>query len=77
MPLLLCSFKWCRETVQALCLSDVRCDEEKEKLCNSFHEALLFGKGKALTVLAHKLARAVYSIWKKDTVFDQEKFLAT
>jgi Transposase IS116/IS110/IS902 family len=34
------------------------------------------GKGKALTVLAHKLARAVYYIWKKDTVFDQEKFLA-
>ena len=34
------------------------------------------GKGKALTVLAHKLARAVYYIWKKDKVFDQEKFLA-
>ncbi len=34
------------------------------------------GKGKALTVLAHKLARAVYYIWRKDTVFDQEKFLA-
>ena len=32
-------------------------------------------KGKALTVLAHKLARAVYHIWKHDTVFDQEKFL--
>ncbi len=31
---------------------------------------------KALTVLAHKLARAVYYIWKKDQVFDQEKFLA-
>lgn len=35
------------------------------------------GKGKALTVLAHKLARAVYHIWKHDQVFDQEKFLAT
>jgi transposase len=35
------------------------------------------GKGKALTVLAHKLARAVYYIWKRDEVFDQEKFLAT
>ena len=33
------------------------------------------GKGKALTVLAHKLARAAYHIWKKDTVFDEEKFL--
>jgi len=35
------------------------------------------GKGKALTVLAHKLARAVYHIWKHDQVFNQEKFLAT
>ncbi len=35
------------------------------------------GKGKALTVLAHKIARAVYYIWKTDTVFNQEKFLAT
>jgi transposase len=35
------------------------------------------GKGKALTVLAHKLARAVYYIWKRDEVFDQQKFLAT
>jgi transposase len=33
------------------------------------------GKGKALTVLAHKLARAVYYMWKRDTVFDLEKFL--
>jgi transposase len=35
------------------------------------------GKGKALTVLAHKLARAVYHIWKHDQVFNQEKFLST
>jgi len=35
------------------------------------------GKGKALTVLTHKLARAVYHLWKHDQVFDQEKFLAT
>lgn len=33
------------------------------------------GKGKALTVLAHKLARAVYYMWRRDTVFDLEKFL--
>lgn len=32
------------------------------------------GKGKALTVLAHKLARAVYYIWKRDTMFDLDKF---
>ena len=33
------------------------------------------GKGKALTVLAHKLARAVYYMWKRDTAFDLDKFL--
>jgi transposase len=33
------------------------------------------GKGKALTVLAHKLARAVYYMLRRDTVFDMDKFL--
>jgi transposase len=32
------------------------------------------GKGKALTVLAHKLARAVYYMWKRDSAFDLDKF---
>ena len=43
----------------------------------AYYERLVrkHGKGKALTVLAHKLARAVYHIWKHDQVFDQEKFL--
>ena len=43
-----------------------------------FYDRLVMkhGKGKALTVLAHKLARAVYYIWNNNTVFDQEKFLA-
>ena len=45
----------------------------------AYYERLVHkhGKGKALTVLAHKLARAVYHIWKHDQVFDQEKFLTT
>jgi transposase len=34
------------------------------------------GKGKALTVLAHKLARAVYYMWKRDTAFDLDKFFS-
>jgi len=44
----------------------------------AYYERLVrkHGKGKALTVLAHKLARAVYYIWKRDQVFDQEKCLA-
>jgi transposase len=33
------------------------------------------GQGKALTVLAHKLARAVYDMLKRQTVFDLEMFL--
>ena len=35
------------------------------------------GKGKALTVLAHKLARAVYYMWKREVVFDLATFLQT
>jgi hypothetical protein len=33
------------------------------------------GKGKALTVLAHKLARAVYCMLKRHTAFEMDKFL--
>jgi transposase len=33
------------------------------------------GKGKALTLLAHKLARAVYYMLKRTTAFDMETFL--
>jgi hypothetical protein len=32
-------------------------------------------KGKALSLLAHQLARAVYSMLKRHTAFDREKFL--
>jgi hypothetical protein len=32
------------------------------------------GKGKALTGLAHKLARAVYDMLKRDTAVDLDKF---
>jgi transposase len=33
------------------------------------------GKGKALTVFAHTLARAVYDMLTRDTAFDMQKFL--
>jgi transposase len=33
------------------------------------------GKGKALTILAHKLARAVYDMLKRHTAFEMRKFL--
>jgi transposase len=32
------------------------------------------GKGKALTVLAHKVARAIYCMLKQETAFDLDKF---
>jgi transposase len=39
--------------------------------------ATTHGKGKALSILAHKLARAVYFMLKHHVAFDQAKFLAT
>jgi transposase len=41
----------------------------RDKLANKH------GKGKSLTILAHKLARAVYYMLKNKVAFDQEKFL--
>ncbi len=42
-----------------------------------YHEQLKqkHGKGKALTILAHKLARAVYYMLKRETAFDMKLFL--
>jgi hypothetical protein len=34
------------------------------------------GKGKALSILAHKIGRAVFYILARKTVFSREKFLA-
>ena len=34
------------------------------------------GKGKALSILAHKIGRAVYYMLARGTVFSMEKFLA-
>jgi transposase len=35
------------------------------------------GKGKALSILAHKLGRAVYYMLQRDKAFDVNKFFAT
>jgi transposase len=35
------------------------------------------GKGKALTVLAHKLARAIYFMLRREKAFDIDKFLSS
>ena len=34
------------------------------------------GKGQALSILAHKIGRAVYDMLSRSTVFSMEKFLA-
>ena len=34
------------------------------------------GKGKALSILAHKIGRAVFYMLSRETVFSMEKFLA-
>jgi hypothetical protein len=34
-------------------------------------------KAKAMTLLAHKLGRAVYFMLKREKLFDQDRFLAT
>jgi transposase len=39
--------------------------------------AKIHGKGKALSILAHKLARAIYYMLKNSVPFDRDKFLAT
>jgi transposase len=36
-----------------------------------------FGKGKALSILAHKLGRAVYFMLRRGQAFDAQRFLAT
>ena len=37
----------------------------------------IHGKGKALSILAHKLARAVFHMLKNNKPFDRDKFFAT
>ena len=39
--------------------------------------AKIHGKGKALAILSHKLARAIYYMLKNNVPFDRDKFLAT
>jgi hypothetical protein len=36
-----------------------------------------FGKAKALSVLAHRIGRAVYFMLRRGKAFDAERFLAT
>ena len=44
---------------------------------HKYHQRLQrkFGKGKALSILAHKIGRAVYFMLKRNQAFDPERFL--
>jgi transposase len=53
----------------------VRHSADGKKLLNRLEKR--FGKGKALSILAHRLGRAVYFMLRRGKAFDRERFLAT
>jgi transposase len=62
--------KWAFSEAGVLCLRNNPAGQKYLARLEKKH-----GKGKALTILAPKLARAVYSRLKRETVFDLDKFL--
>ena len=62
-----------------VCILDATGQVLVHRNVKSTPEALLekkHGKGKALSILAHKIGRAVYYMLSRGTVFSMEKFLA-
>jgi len=53
----------------------MRFNEPAKKLVENL--AKIHGKGKAISILAHKLGRAIYYMLKNNVPFNLEKFLAT
>jgi transposase len=64
------SLKWAFSEAAVLCLRNNPAGQKYLTRLERKH-----GKGKALTILAHKLARAMYYLLKRDTAFDWDKFL--
>jgi transposase len=62
--------KWAFSEAAALCLRNNPAGQKYLARLEKKHD-----KGKALTILAHKLARAVYDMLKRQTAFDMAKFL--
>jgi transposase len=62
--------KWAFSEAAVLCLRDHPAGQKFLARLEKKHR-----KGKALTILAHKLARAVYYMVKQKTAFDMHKFL--
>jgi transposase len=61
--------KWACSEAAVLCLRHNPAGQKDLARLEKNH-----GKGKALTVLAHKLARAVYDMLKRETAFDLDQF---
>ena len=61
--------KWAFSEAAVLCLRDNPAAQKFLARLEKKHD-----KGKALTILAHKLARAVYYMVKRQTAFDMHKF---
>ena len=64
--------KWAFSEAAALF---VRHNPAAKKMVDSLVK--VHGKGKALSILAHKLGRAIYYMLKNNVPFSLEKFLAT
>jgi transposase len=64
--------KWAFSEAAALCLRNHEAGQKYLARLAKKHD-----KGKALTILAHKLARAVYDMLKRKTAFDIDRFLRT
>jgi hypothetical protein len=64
------SLQWACSEAAVLCLRDNPAGQKYLARVEKQH-----GKGKALTMLAHTLARAVYDMLKRESAFDRHKFL--
>ncbi len=64
------SLTWAFSEAAALCLCQTPAGQKRLARLEKQH-----GKGKALTILAHRFARAVYDMLKRQTAFDLAKFL--
>ncbi len=62
--------KWAFSEVAVLFLRDNPVGQKQLARLEKRH-----GKGKALTILAHQLARAVYDMLKREQAFDMSKFI--
>ena len=63
--------KWAFSEAAVLCLRE---NPAGQKLLVRFEKK--HGKGKALTIVAHKLSRAVYDMFKRKVAFDMHRFLS-